>query len=437
MLENEEAVARVIEIMEALGCTAGQSFLHDTGYLLLQSPRSYRLLTGPPHAAAYERAGACGAPWRMCRFKVSAARAFRENEGPEDPQLPSRCNVLGPAQTRIDERICFRQYFLQWPLSWISQLVKFESYSLHLLQLAEAGGTDLCSQYPLLALLASLRSPSELPIIARASPEVLLSKFRLETACPSAALKILSRLAPQDATPRVARLAREVFNSPRSLRKLYALPRPNRECFELLVGDLQTHVTDTLLQEVMEMGGRNGVSSLLAATLNMGHRMGKHNLPAFASVGHLYHISEELHARDEALKTGLFTTAITIPYRGVSQGPLLLEPITSAAQAIAEGRRQGVCIGSPFMLREMLEGNLAAYVMRAPERATVTVRRSPDSRWELDEIAMAHNAQAVQDVTRSLVIDWLNQTQSASVSVTKIRHRLLGASQHEVPEGCR
>lgn len=412
MFENQEAVAQVIEIMEALGCAAGQSFLHDSGYLLLQSPRGYRLLTGPPNAAAYERARDSGSPWRMCRFKVSAARVFREDKGAKDPQFVNRSNVFDIANTRFDERICFRQYFLQWPSSWVSMLVQFEDYAIHLLQFWEAGGMELCLQYPLLGLLGSLRTPSELPRIAQTSPQDLLSRLRLEAVCPSAAMKILSRLAPGDSTLRVARQARKIFQSSRSLRMLYALPQPNRECFELLAGELQKHVTDTLLQEVSEMGGHVGVSSLLTSTINMARRMGRSHLPAFTSAGHLYHISEELHAREQAMKMSLFTTGLSVPYRGPSQGRLQLEPITSAVHAMIEGRRQSVCIGSPFMLRKMQEGNLAAYIMWAPERATITIRRrSPGSSWELDEIAMANNAQEVQDATRSLVVDWLSREQ--------------------------
>lgn len=418
MFEHRESVLSTIGVMEALGCTTGQAFLHDTGCLLLQSPHGYRVLTGPPRPEAFEQDVGSGDCWRTCRPKISAARLFPGASACDDSR-----------RSEADTKSCLRDYFLQWPQEWLSMLVRFKTHhSLHLLQFWGFGGADVCWEYPLLGFLVSLRSPGEMLNMVRSSPMDMLAKVGLRSVNPTASLKILARLAPEDTDLRAARYAQEAFASPRSLRRLCGLRRINRDCLELTTTSLglEQYVSDQFLNEVAEgltIGYRAPI--VLRRALHLARRSGKGHFPVITTEQQLHDVylyqleRERLRKkylgqleRERLRKKRVLDWKFNHPFRGARTKSLVLETITSAPAAMVEAHNQGVCIGDSFMLETLHDGDMAAYIMRAPERATVTITRTQEGRWQLDEIALANNQGEVHRRTREEVLAWLAMAQA-------------------------
>ena len=411
MFEHQGSVLATIEVMEALGCT-GQAYIHDARYLLLQSPNRFLVLTGPPRPEAFKRGVSNEAQWHICRPKISAGHLLGVPSASENPH-PSRYSASHsvPNTKCVDTRACFRYFFDQWSKEWLSMLVRFPSHSVHHLQWWSAAGTGVSWEYPLLGFLASLRAPGEMLKMAEASNEHLLSMVGIRSVNASAALKVLARLPPEHADLNAARYAKEAFASPRSLRRLCGLRRINRDCLELMTTSIEQYVGDEFLYEISKGDGNPGVPARLRSALHLARQSGK-DLPLINSTRQLLGVYQDLRERVVFRKKGVQNWTFKPPFDGVSTHALRIIPITSSIEAMIEGRRQGVCIGDGFMLEALRDGDMAGYIMRAPERGTFTITRTQGGRWRLDEIALADNQGEVHERTREEVIAWLDAVQS-------------------------
>jgi len=419
----EGEIEHVISLMEAFGCTTSQAFVEPIGCLILQSPTRWQVLTGrhrPPEG--WEREHARGSRWMRNRPKVSAGRFFgvRSISG-----LPRHSPHYRPQLTGLsrdtDAQLCFRQYFLQWPEPWVCLLCRLQTHSLHLLAFFEAGGFDLTRNYPLLGFLASLRDPDAAKNMARMPEEHLLAQVGLQCAHPRVALSIINRLPPEDSDLHAFRCLRALLRAPRALRKLFSLPCVNRDALELLAGDARHYVSDTLLHEVSELGVESRVAQFLNEALCLARRSGRSYFPTITSTDHLMRVYERLRQR---VKSDCLNWVFKAPFPGEHGSELWLEPINTAMLAMKVARREHICLASPWMLQKLHAGSLAAYILHAPEKATITLKKGSDG-WSPDEIALTGNQGEAKASTWQAVAEWLDRVQGRSSSAANLRRSIL------------
>lgn len=81
-----------------------------------------------------------------------------------------------------------------------------------------------------------------------------------------------------------------------------------------------------------------------------------------------------------------------------------IQPIVTVAMLIEEGRRMHHCI--PSYVEEIIKGELYAYRVLSPQRATLMLVRGSDGQWKRDDIRATCNG-SVSFLTTQLVDEWL------------------------------
>ncbi|MDP6803699.1 MAG: PcfJ domain-containing protein, partial [Gemmatimonadota bacterium] len=94
---------------------------------------------------------------------------------------------------------------------------------------------------------------------------------------------------------------------------------------------------------------------------------------------------------------------------------LVAEHIASARELTREGRAMRNCIGSRFYVKRIAAGELAAYRILAPSRATLTLERGEFARWTVAEFRGRANT-APPEETRHAVRLWLHEAQIPDAS---------------------
>lgn len=407
VLAEAEDIMRIFEVFGPEPVV--QAFIEKAGALLLGTPRGYVVCTGLPQPCGWQ----CdeNARWRRCRPRLpSAGRAFRVWPEVSDQERRDAESPFLPASIGTDTMLCLRRYLCAYPQDWVELLKGFHSpHSFHLLQFWAAGGWEITRHYPLLGFAASLRNPIELPTLAYMDAMTLVTTLGFGGRHPSTALRILAKLPPEEVNMKTLRQFVNVLTSPRALRQLACLDRVTSQCLSLLSEDTAPHVGPELLIEASQTSSSRQISVRLQDTVRLARQL-RARLPVFASAMHLYGVHVWLRQRQKRQQKGVHDWVFRPPFAGLETRMLILEPIHTAIQAIVEGRRLDVCIGDPLMLERLRRGNLAAYRMHVPQRATVTIMKT-DIGWYLKEIALPGNQGEVDPRTRALVIEWLNEQQ--------------------------
>jgi len=94
------------------------------------------------------------------------------------------------------------------------------------------------------------------------------------------------------------------------------------------------------------------------------------------------------------------------PFPGITTSDLHLEPLTTPAELLIEGRAQSNCVGA--YAKRIRRGGLYVYRVLAPERATLAIARIRNDTWRISELKAPGNAE-VMDSTRQSVESWLGK----------------------------
>jgi hypothetical protein len=81
-------------------------------------------------------------------------------------------------------------------------------------------------------------------------------------------------------------------------------------------------------------------------------------------------------------------------------------PIRTFVELIEEGRAQSNCVS--IYAKRIESGNVFIYRVFYPERATVSVVKNDDRKWELGELKAAQNT-PVFPTTEKFIATWLAQ----------------------------
>jgi hypothetical protein len=367
----------------------GFVFNDETGCLYEHTGRGVVVMQPWPALRAYARLGG-DTDWKSCL--------------PETPIL-ARLGTVEPL-TRYCEGI---------PLVVCRRVAPYPDRHWHLLRWMSRSGAaaeDLAASNPTLAYMVASgwefgsererRACEPAPVmLAHRKQRHILGWLGFP---PTEALRhIVRKIEPPAMTiSRLIALRRRVL-LPDVAKRLAHVPRLNAGVLEMAGGAGLLSVTPRLLEEVSSLPDDLGLdlARSLADAVRMWRAVRRRaRMPVFTTAARIIEVHDELAV--EVNRIGLGSVNGDLPDAPVP-GTDTIQPITSRAMLLEEGRQQHSCVGS--YAGRVAMGRMAIYRVLWPERATLSLTRRA-GRWHVDQLKGPCN-RPVQAGTRRAVLDWL------------------------------
>lgn len=207
---------------------------------------------------------------------------------------------------------------------------------------------------------------------------------------------------------RFFRLTAFPLDKPEVAKALAHLPRLNAGVIAIvIVPALLAASTPMLLLEVAASQPENYralTAEMLSDTLQMLQRVHpQRGVPRIQSLARLRQMHDEVsveYLRDEGLRLHSFR----LPFPPLKGTPEIV-PIRTMEELIEEGDAQDNCVAT--YAERVQRRSLFIYRVLKPERATLSIVRSPDGDWRIGELETRSNGE-VSAMTRHLVDCWLD-----------------------------
>ncbi len=242
----------------------------------------------------------------------------------------------------------------------------------------------------------------------------------------TAVVKLFRKLAPEDVDPYVLLRLRSALSSDGDILGMLAHhPRITGDMFDLVTHTrLRPLVTQQLLAEVASTEDREAagrVADTLIAALSLMRRMQRREalrpFESIAAVDRFLQGVERDYLQFQAMqeqRRQLWEDAIRASTRSGGSplpppplpGTETIVPLTSNLEMMEEGRHMNHCVGMmSFMVRA---GDLYAYRILRPQRATLAITPAPGGHWRVFQLRGFNNAKVGRQ-TREAVERWLRE----------------------------
>jgi len=397
-------------------------FRFKEGKLYLFTDESVMLLQSWPALKAVRKER--GIAWTEFTPNFRTIRPYRPRKKAE-PSLQLELNLGAipvrrpPDSLANQRRRAFDQFRLSLPKPVAARTEKFQSWQWVLLRLfcAREQTLEFAALNPALCFaLGNYPAFFEEPRRASLETAVQVSEHRqreiagwLGFPATDAAVRILAKLAPESASVELLRPLRQALENPGVGKALAHLPRLNAGVIALVTDPgLLAASTPKLLLEVAEIQPekyRAVVSEMLSDTLRMFQRIhpqrGVPRIQSLAGLREMHERGSVEYLRNESPRMHSFR----LPSPSLKGTPQIV-PICTAEELIEEGRAQNNCVAT--YAERVQHRAISIYRVLKPERATLSIIRSPDGDWKICEVKIRSNGQ-VATVTRQLVDSWLDR----------------------------
>lgn len=403
-------------------------FRFKDGKLHIFTPNAVMLIRGWPDPSAVTKRQD-RTTWRAFIPEFRLVHPYRSNakpkkEQPEQPELFAP-EELGPPRLSAAEqrKRAFDGFRFSLPKPVARALQDFQQDQWEPLFMLHAWGEpalDLFASNPVLAFWLAHFRRFRPGLPARKIPRDIVKTKQCDILNwlllpgSNAAVKIVRKLRPESIAELNAEDIRRMLENSRAMKVLAHMPQINTGVLTL-VGHRGLHqtITPALLEEVAVDRRQRyypHTARLLERTLHIHRHLNPdHPRPKFRSLA-------SLQAKHDALSEEYLRQApermrgMCFPRPPIS-GTAEIVPITRPDELIREGLTQANCVAT--YADRIVSRSIYIYRVLRPERATLSIKKTPRGSWMVDQLLLARN-RPVSTQTRDMVTDWL-LTQSTAL----------------------
>lgn len=283
--------------------------------------------------------------------------------------------------------------------------------ALQLVNRCGESAADLLESTPALGMAVAARGRFDRSLARMRSARTLLrlrqrdAAGRLGFPASEAMVKVLRKIPPGIATLRRLLYLRVAAKDPVTLRRLAHVPRLSPPLLRVITDPvLAPSVSDGYLHELGRLSGVSPNGSypwMLREVLQLEERLGLPRPGPFASTAQVERRHQEI-VRALTTPGGQVLPGIAFappPFAGTD----CIEPILDTTALVTEGVSMKHCVAG--YTRDAIDGSRAFYRVLAPERATLSIIRTPTG-WEIDDLRGPANAEPAPRTRRAVVV-WL------------------------------